>query len=363
MSARSGTRIEQAPFGSAPQGGQATLYSLRRAGAPAVDITDFGATVVRIAAADSAGVLRDVTLGYNELAPYAQAAPGRPYFGCVVGRYAGRIANGAFRLGGRRYVLARNNGAHHLHGGICGFDRRLWRARARSGRDGDVLELGYLSPDGEEGYPGTLRVRVTYSLTAEGALGIDYEATTDRETVLNLTHHAYFNLSGEGAGDVLGHELQIMADAFAPVDAALLPSGGWRAVEGTPLDFRRPTRIGKRIDDPHEQTGAGGGYDHSYRLRGEVGTLRLAARVREPDSGRLLEVRTTEPALHLYTGNFLDGTLVGKSGRPYLRRGGLCLEAQHVPDSPNRPEFPSVVLRPGETYRQTTLYRLSIDHR
>jgi aldose 1-epimerase len=229
-----------------------------------------------------------------------------------------------------------------------------------SGKDGDALELTYVSPDGEEGYPGRLTATVVYSLEANGGLRIDYAATTDRTTVVNLTSHPYFNLAGEGEGTVLGHEIEIEADAFTPVDRSLIPTGERRPVEGTPLDFRRPVAIGARIDLDDEQLGTGGGYDHNFVLRGKAGTLRLAARVVEPESGRALEVLTTQPGLQFYSGNFLDGTVVGKSGRRYVKRAGFCLEAQHFPDSPNQPGFPSVVLEPGETYRQTTVYRLTV---
>lgn len=358
MTSDLGTRIERAPFGRTPGGEAVELFTLRRPGAPAVAITNFGGALVSILAPDRTGKVADVVLGYRDLAGYVAD---RSYLGCLVGRYANRIAKGTFVLAGQTYTLARNNGPNHLHGGVVGFDKKVWAPRVVSGPQGETLELTYRSPDGEEGYPGTLTVTVTYSLTADSGLRIDYTATTDRDTIVNLTNHAYFNLAGEGSGDVLGHEIEIVADAFTPVDATLIPTGEERRVEGTPLDFRRPVAIGVRIDDPDEQIALGKGYDHNFVLRGEVGTLRLAARVREPKGGRVLEVLTTEPGLQFYTGNFLDGTTRGKSGNPHVRRSGLCLEAQHFPDSPNKPGFPSVVLRLGEVYRQTTVYRFPLD--
>jgi aldose 1-epimerase len=298
-----------------------------------------------------------VTLGYADLAGYLGDTS---YFGSLVGRYANRIAKGKFTLEGKTNTLATNNGPNALHGGPTGFHKRVWAPKVVSGPDGDALELTYVSRDGEEGYPGTLTATVVYSLRADGGLVIGYTATTDTPTVVNLTNHAYFNLAGEGEGTILGHELQLEADAFTPVDATLIPTGEKRPVEGTPFDFRKPVAIGARIDAADDQLKAGGGYDHNFVLRGKAGDLRLAARVVEPKSGRVLEVFTTEPGLQLYTGNFLDGSVKGKSGKPYLKRGAFCLEAQHFPDSPNQPAFPPVVLRPGQTYRQTTVYRLTV---
>jgi aldose 1-epimerase len=354
MTANAATRIVRKPFGKTPAGEAVELFTLTRAGAPTVAIANLGGHIVSILAPDREGRVADVTLGYRDFEGYLGDSG---YFGSLVGRYANRIARGRFTLDGKTYTLAVNNGPNALHGGPTGFQKRVWTPKVVSGPDGDALELTYVSRDGEEGYPGTLTAKVVYSLRKDGGLAIDYSATTDAPTIVNLTNHAYFNLAGEGVGTILGHEMQIEADAYTPVDATLIPTGEVRPVEGTPLDFRKPVAIGARIDAADPQLEAGGGYDHNFVLRGAKGELRLAARVVEPRSGRALEVLTTEPGLQFYSGNFLDGRVVGKSGKPYLRRGAFCLEAQHFPDSPNQPSFPTVVLRPGQTYRQTTVYR------
>jgi aldose 1-epimerase len=358
MTSDAATRIERKPFGRTPAGEAVELFTFAREGAPTVAITNLGGHIVELLAPDRAGRVADVTLGYRDFAGYLADTN---YFGCIVGRYANRIAKGRFTLDGKTYTLAVNNGPNSLHGGPTGFQTRVWTPKVVTGPDGDALELTYVSKDGEEGYPGTLTAKVVYSLRKDGGLAIDYTATTDAPTVVNLTNHAYFNLAGEGEGTILGHEMQIEADAFTPVDATLIPTGKIQPVEGTPFDFRKPVAIGARIDAPDDQLKAGGGYDHNFVLRGKTGELRLVARVREPKSGRVLEVLTTEPGIQFYSGNFLDGTVVGKSGKPYVRRGGFCLEAQHFPDSPNQPSFPSVVLRPGQTYRQTTVYRVTVE--
>ncbi len=357
MTSDAATRIERKPFGKTAAGESVELFTFTRDGAPTVALTNLGGHIVSILAPDRAGRAADVTLGYRDFAGYLAD---KAYFGCIVGRYANRIAKGRFTLDGKTYTLAVNNGPNSLHGGPTGFQKRVWTPKVVTGPDGDALELTYVSKDGEEGYPGTLTAKVVYSLGKDGGLVLDYTATTDAPTVVNLTSHAYFNLAGEGDGTILGHEMQIEADAFTPVDPTLIPTGKIQPVEGTPFDFRKPVAIGARIDAPDEQLKAGGGYDHNFVLRGKMGELRLAARVREPKSGRVLEVLTTEPGIQFYAGNFLDGTVVGKSGKPYVRRGALCLEAQHFPDSPNQPSFPSVVLRPGQTYRQTTVYRVTV---
>ncbi|MGD8894677.1 MAG: aldose epimerase family protein [Acidobacteriota bacterium] len=357
MTADAGTRIERQAWGETSDGQTLELFTLSREGAPTVRVTSYGSYIVSILAPDRDGKMADVVLGYRDLAGYLGDTN---FLGAVVGRYANRIARGEFSLGGKRYTLARNNGPNHLHGGPKGFHTKVWAPRIVSGPEGDALELTNTSPDGEEGYPGTLTATVVYSLDADGGLKLAYSATTDAETVLNLTNHAYFNLAGEGSGDILGHELQIEADSFTAVDETLIPTGEIRPVAGTPLDFREPVAIGARIDDAFPQLQAGGGYDNNYVVRGEPGELRLAARVFEPGSGRILEVLTTQPGVQLYSGNFLDGTVVGKSGRPYGKRSGFCLETQHFPDSPNHPEFPSAVLAPGERYSETTIYRFGV---
>jgi aldose 1-epimerase len=357
MTANAATRIERKPFGKTPAGESVELFTFTRAGAPTVAVTNLGGHIVSILAVDRSGRAADVTLGYRDFAGYLGD---KDYFGSLVGRYANRIAKGRFTLDGKAYTLAVNNGPNSLHGGPTGFQKRVWSPKVVSGPEGDALELTYVSKDGEEGYPGTLTAKVVYSLRADGGLAIDYTATTDAPTIVNLTNHAYFNLAGEGEGTILGHEMQIEADATTPVDATLIPTGERRPVAGTPFDFRKPVAIGARIDAADEQLKAGGGYDHNYVLRGAKGELRLAARVVEPKSGRVLEVLTTEPGLQFYSGNFLDGKVVGKSGKPYVRRGAFCLEAQHFPDSPHQTGFPPVVLRPGQTYRQTTVYRLTV---
>jgi aldose 1-epimerase len=305
---------------------------------------------------DSKGALGDIVLGFDSLDGYLAD---NPFFGALVGRYGNRIAKGHFTLDGKEYTLPINNGANALHGGLKGFDKHIWTAKPGQGKDGQTLELTYVSKDGEEGYPGTLTATVTYTLTNANELRIHYQATTDKPTVLNLTNHSYFNLAGAGNGDILGHELMLNADKFTPVDKGLIPTGELRPVDGTPFDFRKATAIGARINADDEQIKLGGGYDHNFVLNGQAGTMRLAARATEPKSGRVLEVSTTEPGVQFYTGNFLDGTLHGKGGKVYNKRYGFCLETQHYPDSPNKPSFPSTVLRPGQKYDTTTVFKFS----
>ena len=295
-----------------------------------------------------------MVLGLNTLDEYLK---GHPYFGAIIGRYGNRIAKGQFKLGGTEYKLAVNNGENHLHGGIKGFDKVVWDAKPSNNKAGATLTLSYLSKDGEEGYPGNLKITVAYILTNNNELKIVYSASTDKDTVVNLTHHSYFNLAGEGNGDILGHQLQLNAAKFTPTDAGSIPTGELLAVRGTPFDFTKSTAIGLRINQDDQQIKFGNGYDHNFVVNGRMGVLRLAATVWEPRTGRTMEVWTTEPGVQFYTGNFLDGTLTGKRGKAYQRRTGFCLETQHYPDAPNKPKFPSTTLRRGARLSTTTIYR------
>jgi aldose 1-epimerase len=321
-------------------------------------IATYGGIVTSLLVPDREGRLGDVVLGFDRIDGYLKK---HPYFGAICGRYANRIAGGRFNLNGVEYTLARNDGNNHLHGGIRGFDKVVWTAAELGPISGAALRLAYSSPAGDEGYPGKLDVAVTYTLTNSNELRIDYLATTDADTVLNLSHHGYFNLVDGGTSEVLTHEVLINATHFLPVDAALIPTGELRPVQGTPMDFTRTTAIGARIDGADEQVAHGMGYDHTWVVNGASGQLRLAARVHEPSTGRLMEVLTTEPGVQFYTGNFLDGTVTGKGGAVYRRRYGLCLECQHFPDSPNKPQFPTTALKPGQQYTQTTVYRFSVE--
>ena len=346
--------ITKTSFGKLSTGENIDLYTLRNANGVETTITNFGGIVVSLKVPDRAGKFDDVVLGFSDLESYTQ--PG-PYFGAVIGRYGNRIAKGRFKLNGVEYKLAVNNGENHLHGGIKGFDKVVWTGRQMRTKAGPAVVLTYLSKDSEEGYPGNLRVRVVYTLTNKNELKIDYSATTDKDTVTNLTHHSYFNLRGEGNGDILEHHVQIDAIRFVPIDTGSIPLGELRKVTGTPFKFLMSTPIGKRIDQDDEQLKNGNGYDHTFVINGRPGTLRLAAMAYDPSSGRTMEVLTTEPGMQFYTGNFLDGALTGKSGKPYPRRSGFCFETQHYPDSPNQPSFPTTTLRRGATYRSTTIYR------
>ncbi len=341
-------------YGVLPDGRTAFLYTLKNKNGMEVTITNYGGIVVSLMAPDSHGTLKDVVLGYDSLSSYVE---NNPYFGALIGRYGNRIGKGRFTLNGTEYILAVNNGANHLHGGLVGFDKVLWDVSEIEGKPGQSLVLRYVSNDGEEGYPGTLSVRVVYALSDSNELKIDYEATTDKLTVVNLTHHSYFNLAGAGNGDILGHELQVLADTYTPVDEGLIPTGELRAVKGTPFDFTTPTAIGARIGTDDEQLRRAGGYDHNWVLNKPAETFGLAARVADNTSGRVMEVWTTEPGLQFYSGNFLDGSNVGKGGISYKHRYGFCLETQHYPDSPNHPSFPTTVLNPGDMYTSSTVYR------
>jgi aldose 1-epimerase len=352
--------ISTSTFGvmPAPDGRPVEMFTVHAGGLELRAIT-YGATIVSLQAPDREGRLGDVVLGHDALPGYLAHSP---YFGAVVGRYGNRIAQGRFALDGVTYQLARNDGAQHLHGGVRGFDKVIWSAEAGS-QDGDAsVAFTLVSPDGDEGYPGALRAVVTYTLTDRGELAVDYEARTDRPTIVNLTQHSYFDLGAGRGTSILDHELTVHADAYVPVDATLIPTGELAPVQGSPFDFRSPTPIGKRIGEPHEQLRHAGGYDHSYVLRrpGRDRSLAHAAHVAEPSSGRTLDVYTTEPGMQLYSGNFLDGTIRGKDGRIYGYRSGFCLETQHFPDSPNEPAFPSTVLRPGEEYRSRTVYAFGV---
>ena len=343
----------QADFGRMPDGSSARIYTLTNKNGVEARITNYGGILISLKAPDRNGEMADVVLGFDSLAGYL-ANPG-PFFGALIGRYANRIGHARFSLDGMEYHLEKNDGENSLHGGAHGFDKRVWSSRALPD---DGVELTYLSKDGEDGYPGNLTVKVTYHLTSNNELRIDYSATTDKDTVVNLTNHAYFNLKGAGSGDILNHRLMLNADRFTPVDSGLIPTGELRSVNGTPFDFRKATAIGARIEQNDEQLKLGKGYDHNWVVNGGSG-LRFAARVEEPESGRVLEVYTTQPGVQLYTGNFLDGSIQGKGGKTYGRRSGFCLETQHFPDSVNHPGFPSVILRPGQTYRQITSFKFS----
>jgi aldose 1-epimerase len=347
------------PFGKTPDGQPVDLYVLTNKGGAEASITNYGGAVVSLKVPDRNGKLADVVLGYDTAEGYVND---KSHFGGIIGRYGNRIAHAQFDLDGKTYTLAKNNGENSIHGGIKGFDKALWKAKILSAKGAESLELSYLSKDGEEGFPGNLKVTVVYTWSDANALQIEYSAATDKRTVVNLTNHSYFNLAGQGSGDILGHLLTIQADRFTPVDAALMPTGELRHVAGTPFDFRKPTAIGARIDQEDEQLKFGGGYDHNFVIRrsADAGES-LAARVVEPISGRVLEVWTTEPGVQFYTGNFLGGKVTGKGGATYPKRSAFCLETQHYPDSPNKPAFPSVVLEPGALYHTITMYKFSVE--
>lgn len=344
------------PWGKLKTGEQVDLYTLRNAKGAEATVTTYGARLVTLKMPDKTGKLDDIVLGFDNLDGYTQTPP-PPYFGATIGRYGNRIAGGKFQLDGKTYTLAKNNGANSLHGGNVGFDKVVWKLTPSSG---DSVAMTYLSKDGEEGYPGNLTATVTYTLTDNNELRIEYSATTDKDTVVNLTNHSYFNLAGQGEGDILGHVVMIDADRFTPVDKGLIPTGELKPVDGTPFDFRKPTPIGDRIDAKDPQIALGPGYDHNFVLNHHGAPLALAARVTEPKTGRMMEVLTTEPGLQFYTGNFLDGTFKGVGGKVYPRRSAFCMETQHFPDSPNHPDFPSTTLKPGETYHSETVYRFSV---
>jgi aldose 1-epimerase len=344
--------VAREAFGRTGEGIPVEVFSLTNKAGVEIKAISFGAIITSIRIPDRTGALADVTLGFDSLDGYLKE---HPFFGAVVGRYGNRIGKASFTLDGRTYKLAANNGPNHLHGGVRGFDKYVWTAEVLNGVTG--VAFTRTSPDGEEGYPGTVQARVSYVLSETSELSIAYRATTDKATPINLTQHTYFNLAGHNAGSIVDHELTLAADRYTPVDSTLIPTGELASVAGTPLDFRQPTRIGARIDDPHQQIKFGMGYDHNWVINRKGDGLQLAARVYEPKSGRTLEVQTTEPGVQFYTGNFLDGTLKGKGGAAYNRRNGFCLETQHYPDSPNKPAFPSTIVKPGQTYQSQTVWR------
>ena len=350
--------INSKPFGTTTDGQKVTQYTLTNAHGACVSIINYGGTVTSLHVPDRNGRFADVVLGFSKIGDYEQKSP---YFGCIVGRYGNRISKGTFKLEGKTYCLPVNNGPNSLHGGK-GFDKAVWNATPAITKQGPSLKLTYISRDGEEGYPGKLSVTATYTLTNKSELKLVYRAKTDKPTVVNLTHHSYFNLAGEGSGDILGHVVTIHADKFTPVDKHQIPTGKIAAVKETPFDFRKPTAIGDRINDADQQLKFAGGYDHNWVADNHLpGHLGIIAKVEEPKSGRVMEVISTEPGVQFYSGNFLDGTLIGKSGKVYGFRNGFCFEPQHFPDSPNRRNFPSTTLRPGETYKNTIIYRFSAE--
>ncbi len=348
-------KIKKQKFGTLSDGTNVDLYTLVNDSGMKAIITNYGGIVQSLFTPNHEGELEDVILGYDTLEPYENR---NPYFGCIVGRYGNRIANGEFILDGQTYTLAKNDGKNHLHGGLAGFDKKVWQSRAKETAAGPALVLKYTSVDGEEGYPGTLRVKVTYTLSNDNALKIQYLATTDKKTHVNLTNHSYFNLSAGQSETILDHVMMLKADTYTPVDNTVIPTGEIRSLDNSPLDFRSPTVIGARINESDTQLKFGGGYDHNWIVNGEAGELRVAAKVFEKNSGRVMKVLTTEPAIQFYAGNMLP-SVPGKNGVTYVKRGAFCLETQHYPDSPNKPDFPTTVLEPGNSYKSTTIYKFS----
>ena len=344
--------ISSEGFGYMPESREVTLYTLSNANGMQVEITNLGGAVVSIMVPDKSGKLKDVVLGFNKARGYYYSN-----FGSIIGRFANRIADGRFTLDGQTYILAQNNGENHIHGGIKGFDDVLWSAKPVIREDSVGVELSYFSPSGEEGYPGNLFVSVVYTLSEQNNLSVKYKAVTDSKTVLNMTNHSYFNLKGEGAGSILDHRVTFAAGHYLEVDEEMIPTGRVNAVRGTPMDFTEPHAIGERIDQDFPALNYGKGYDHFWVLDKPAGEFGFAARVMEPTSGRIMEIHTTEPGVQFYTGNHLDGSARGKSGIPYTKRSGFALEVQHHPDAPNQPGFPSTVLKPGNMYNQTTVYK------
>jgi aldose 1-epimerase len=350
--------VRKDAFGTTADGAAVDLYTLTNASGMEARAMTYGGIIVSLRVPDRTGALGDVVLGYDTLDGYLKASP---YFGAIIGRYGNRIARGRFKLDGKEYKLATNNAPNALHGGVKGFDKVVWKAESFEDQRGVGVVFSYTSADGEEGYPGKLDAKVTYALADDNSLSFEYQAVTDKPTPVNLTQHTYFNLAGDGSGDILAQELMMKASRFTPVDKTLIPTGELKSVEATPFDFRTPTAIGARIEAKDEQIKFGLGYDHNWVLdRTDGGGMQLAARVHDPASGRVMEVTTTEPGLQFYSGNFLDGTITGKGGHVYKHRAGMCLETQHYPDSPNKPDFPSTLLKPGEEYRSHTVYAFSV---
>ena len=347
--------VKRTPFGKLPDGSAVEQFTLTNANQVELKAISYGGIITSLRVPDRNGRIDDIVLGFDSLAGYLKD---HPFFGAIIGRYGNRIGKGQFTLDGKAYKLATNNGPNHLHGGNKGFDKVLWSAEPVAGAN--AIAFTRTSPDGEEGYPGNLRVRVTYTLTDANELIVEYRATTDKPTPVNLTQHSYFNLAGQASGDILSHELTLNADRYTPVDDTLIPTGELAPVAGTPFDFRKPAAIGARINNDHPQLKAGKGYDHNWVLSRKGTGLQPAARVTEGKTGRTLEISTTEPGIQFYAGNFLDGTLTGKEGAAYRHRTGFCLETQHYPDSPNKPKVPSTTLRPGREYRTRTVFKFGV---
>ena len=352
---RGASSPQRTPFGTMPDGKPVEQFTLTNRHGVEVKAIGYGGIITSLRVPDRTGRLDDIVLGFDTLEPYLK---NDPFFGAIIGRYGNRIGKAQFAVDGKTYKLAANNGPNHLHGGLKGFDKVLWAVELVAGSN--AIAFSRTSPDGEEGYPGNLRVRVTYTLTDANELVVEYRASTDKATTVNLTQHSYFNLAGQASGDILGHQLMLNADRYTPVDDALIPTGELAPVSDTPFDFRKPTAIGARINNDHPQLKAGKGYDHNWVLNRKGSGLQLAARVTELKSGRTLEIATTEPGIQFYSGNFLDGTLKGKAGAVYARRTGFCLETQHYPDSPNKPNFPSTTLRPGAEYQTRTVFTFGV---
>ena len=355
MTIMSESSMTKTIFGNTPQG-EAHLFTLKNKNGVEVKVTNYGGTITSISVPDRNGIFVDIVLGFDQLEEYIEKPS---YFGCIIGRYGNRIANGKFSIDNNTFTLVKNNKGNHIHGGTVGFDKKLWTVQESKNPDELKVVMDYTSPDMEEGYPGNLSLTLTYTLTEDNELIIDYQAITDKKTICNLTNHSFFNLKGEGDGDILNHELMIASSHITPTDESQIPTGELLAVEETPFDFNQRTRIGARINNDHQQLKYGNGYDHNYVLnQGKESIKKLAASLYEPTSGRLMEVFTTEPGVQLYTGNWVD--VIGKGKKKYNKRGALCLETQHYPDSPNQPNFPSTILNTGEVYRTSTIYKFSV---